>query len=128
MNKEIGNYFEKKFIEKLDAAGFWCHLMAYKAEGQPCDVVALKDGQGMLADVKHCSANRFPFKDIQSNQITCFRLAREKGNKWLGFAIYFDVDQSWRWMDFSQYEYLARKGVKSVAPEDLEYLIYDSNK
>lgn len=124
MNKKIGNEYEKKYIEILQEQGFWCHLFAYKAEGQPCDVVALKDGKALLADVKHCSSKRFPFTDIQSNQITCFRLAKEKGNTWLGFAIYFDIDNSWRWMSFEEFEKMRKNGLKSVAPNDLEYLYH----
>ena len=44
MNKIIGNLYEGKLIDMLVKNGWWCHLFAYKPEGQPCDVIALKVG------------------------------------------------------------------------------------
>lgn len=120
MNKNIGNTCENKLIELLGELGYWCHLFAYKPEGQPCDVVALKNDIGWLIDVKHCQNGRFPFKDIRPNQLSCFALAKELGNSNCGFAIFFE-DIGWRWLSYKRYLKLEKAGVRSVVPSDCDY-------
>lgn len=126
MNKKIGNDYEMKLLKLLVLNGWWCHLFAYKPEGQPCDVIALKDNGYLLIDVKHCSAKRFPFADIQTNQKNCFRLAKMKGNTNNGFAIYFEPIKQWRWLDYEQFVLLEERGEKSVSFEDCRFM-FDEN-
>lgn len=128
MNKQIGNDYESKLIELLAKNGWWCHLFAYKPEGQPCDVIALKDNQYMLIDVKHCSAKRFPFKDIQTNQKNCFKLATQKGNTNNGFAIYFEQTKEWRWLDYSDFAKMEQEGYKSVCPLDCTFMFGENDE
>ena len=122
MNRAIGSRYESVLIELLSKNGWWCHLFAYKPEGQPCDVVAIRNNIGILLDVKHCSAKRFPFTDIRPNQKTCFSLAKQKGNKILGFAIFFEVEQTWRWLSYDKLVKMEEQGAKSVLNTDLPYL------
>ena len=122
MNKNIGNEYENKLLDLLQKHGWWCHRFAYKPEGQPCDVIALKDNNYLLIDVKHCSKTRFPFADIRSNQKTCFKLAKQKGNTNNGFAIYFEPVKEWRWFDYEELEKMERNERKSVNYTDCIFM------
>ena len=127
MNKSLGNEYESKLIDLLAKNGWWCHLFAYKPEGQPCDIIALKDNKYLLIDVKHCSANRFPFSDIQTNQKNCFKLATQKGNTNNGFAIYFEKVNEWRWLDYEDLVKMEKDGWKSVQPLDCTFMFGDQD-
>ena len=120
MNKKIGNSTEKEAVKILSKYGWWAHIFGYKAEGQPCDIIALKNGEGLLIDIKHCSGDRFDFVRVESNQRNCFNLARKKGNSRCGFAIYFEKSKEWKWLDMCELEYYESKGVKSLHCKDLE--------
>jgi Holliday junction resolvase len=128
MNKNIGNEYEDKLIKLLFKHGWWCHLFAYKPEGQPCDVIALKDNKYLLLDVKHCSGKRFPFSDIRPNQKTCFALARKQGNTNNGFAIYFEQVKEWRWLDFDDLCKMEKDGWKSVCPLDCTFMFGEKDE
>lgn len=117
--KKLGNEYEQLFLKKLQSKGFWCHLFAYKPEGQPCDVVAIKNGVGCLFDVKHCNKDRFSFDDVRPNQETCFEYSTQCGNKILGFAIWFEKQQQWHYLPYEKYKQLKAEGKKSVRYQDL---------
>lgn len=127
MNKKIGNNCEKELIYLLSNNGWWCHLFAYKAEGQPCDVIALKNNIPLLIDVKHCSKKRFEFSNIQVNQRNCFSLAYKKGNSKCGFAIFFELENKWKWLSFFRVLEFERKNIKGVCSEECEELIIYGN-
>lgn len=67
-NKKIGNDFETELCEILGKHGFWAHNMAQKAEGQPADVIAVKNKLAHLIDCKVCTNNRFSISRIEENQ------------------------------------------------------------
>lgn len=117
-NKKIGDKYESEFLELLKRNGWWCHLFAYKAEGQPCDVIALKNDTPILIDVKHCNAPRFYFGHIRPNQKSCFALAYEKHNNNCGFAVYFDKIKEWRWLPYSEVLFRENKGIKSISSDE----------
>ena len=119
MNKKIGNDTEAKCLEELQKRGYWCHLFAYNANGQPCDVVAMRGDVPILLDVKHCDGTRFAFSNIQPNQRSCFDYAGECGNTNLGFAIFFPRFGSWKWLPYRRVVELEERGVKSVPFGDL---------
>ena len=131
MNKDIGNKYEKKFVELLGQRGWWCHLFGYKPEGQPCDVVAIKGTttgtKAMLIDVKHCQGDRFAFKNIQSNQRTCFELAFQKGVTTCGFAIFFEDTKEWRWLSYKDVLDLEKGGHKSAKIYETDFWIKEWN-
>lgn len=120
MNKKIGNATEKKVIEMLAKNGYWCHLFGYKAEGQPCDIIALKNNKSVLIDVKHCISDRFDFVRIESNQRNCFTLATSRGNSNCGFVIYFEKSDKWKWLSMQEvfYNEIAMKR-KSISCDEL---------
>ena len=118
--KRIGNEFETKFAEQLKQKGFWCHIFEYNNNGQPCDIVALKNNEGFLFDVKHCEANRFPFADIRPNQLTCFEYAKSCGNEKCFFAIWFTKRHKWYLLPFDYCKKMMTYENKSVSWEELE--------
>ena len=76
-NRSVGTGFEREFCGILAKHGFWAHNMAQKAEGQPADVVAAKDGTAFLIDCKVCEKDVFRLDRVEENQ----ELAM---GKWLG--------------------------------------------
>ena len=67
-NKYLGNKFEKELSEILYDAGYWVHLLNQNKNGQPADIIAVKNGCAYLIDAKVCSYEIFPFKRIEDNQ------------------------------------------------------------
>jgi Holliday junction resolvase len=88
-NKKLGNHFEAELCETLADEGFWCHNLAQNSDGQPADVIAVKDGQAYLIDCKVCSRGRFQFDRIEDNQRYSMELWRECGNGEGLFALSF---------------------------------------
>ena len=91
-NKKLGNSFEAEFSEILANEGFWVHLLAQNAAGQPADVIAVKDGEAYLIDCKVCSQGKFPFTRIEDNQELAMELWRDCGNDYGWFALKFGND------------------------------------
>lgn len=91
-NKKLGNQFEAEFAEILANEGFWVHLLAQNAAGQPADVIAVKDGEAYLIDCKVCSNGKFPFTRIEDNQEWAMELWRDSGNDNGWFALKFGND------------------------------------
>lgn len=120
VNKKIGNDYERKFLEYLQGNGYWCHLFSYNKNGQPCDVIACKNDTSHLVDVKHCDEDRFDFKNVQSNQLTCFEYALECGNKNTGFAVWFENQGKWFYLPYLYLKQLMEEGKKSIRYENLK--------
>lgn len=123
--KKVGNKSERDFVELMANKGWWCHLFAYNVNGQPCDVIALKDDRALLIDVKHCENDRFDFRRIESNQRNCFEMASKKGIKNCGFAIYFENQKSWRWLPFNDVTNLESWGYKSIRFEETDEFLWN---
>lgn len=111
-NKKLGNKYELEFLKILKMNGYWCHLFAYNKNGQPCDIIGVKDDLALLIDVKHCVDDRFDFSHIQPNQMSCFEYAEFCGNKNVGFAIYFEKQQGWYWLPYDKDFFKDKKSVK----------------
>ena len=62
----------------------------------------------------HCEENRFDFKNIQPNQITCFEYNLQCGNTRTGFAIYFERMHKWLFLPYVFLKNLMDSGKKSV--------------
>lgn len=123
VNKKIGNEYENLFLEKLQSCGWWCHLFAYNKNGQPCDVIAVKDNIAYFIDVKHCEEKRFNFSNIQPNQLTCFEYAKKCGNVHTGFAIYSTVYQKWLWLPYWLVKEAKEKSISLVNLLDIEEML-----
>lgn len=44
-NKSAGTQFEREFAARLAAEGFWVHRFQDNKNGQPCDVIAARNGE-----------------------------------------------------------------------------------
>lgn len=87
VNKIVGNHFEGELCELLAKEGFWAHNMAQNREGQPADVIAVRDNIAVLIDCKVCENNRFPLSRIEGNQEDAMTLWEAQGNTYCYFAM-----------------------------------------
>ena len=53
-NKQAGNEFEREFCEILAIDGFWSHFMGGNRNGQPADIIAVRNERSYLIDAKDC--------------------------------------------------------------------------
>lgn len=67
-NKQAGNKFERDFCERLASDGFWAHFMGGNKNGQPADIIAVRDEIAYLIDAKDCKNDVFEFRRIEDNQ------------------------------------------------------------
>ena len=118
-NKKIGKIYEDKLCNILKNEGYWVHLFAVSQAGQPCDIIAVRKNEAIFIDAKHCAGKRFPFKDIQSNQITCFEYNYSLGNICCGFAIWFDEIQEFRWLSYKKLWECLKDLKKSISYDEL---------
>ena len=112
--KKVGDKTEQKCLDLLQKKGYWCHLMAYNKNGQPCDIVAIKKNFGYLIDVKHCEGDRFEFRRIEPNQRSCFDYNLQLGNHNLGFMIYYEKYERFNFVPYVYIKSLEIAGQKSI--------------
>lgn len=93
-NKKLGNSFETDLCQLLYQHGFWAHNFVQSKDGQPADVIAVKNGKAFLIDCKVCSNNYFKFGRLEENQINAMNLWEEVGNGNGLFAIRLALDNS----------------------------------
>lgn len=93
-NKKLGNSFETDFCQLLYQHGFWVHNFVQSKDGQPADVIAVKNGKSYLIDCKVCSNNYFNLGRMEENQINAMTLWEDVGNGNGLFAIRLAVDNS----------------------------------
>ena len=88
-NKTLGNTFERELAEYLAERGFWAHVMAAKAAGQPADVIAVRHGRAHLIDAKECTNDTFPLSRVEANQHTAMTLWEEceNGTPWFAMRL-----------------------------------------
>ena len=67
-NKRAGNRFERDFCEQLASNGFWAHFMGGSKNGQPADIIAVRNEVAYLIDAKDCKNDVFLFRRIEDNQ------------------------------------------------------------
>ena len=79
-NKQAGNEFEREFCEMLSKDGFWAHFMGGNRNGQPADIIAVRNGFAYLIDAKDCKNDRFVLSRIEANQDTAMRYWELCGN------------------------------------------------
>ena len=79
-NKKDGSAFEREFAEKLSVNGYWVHLLRDNQNGQPFDLIAVRDGEAFAFDCKDCASEKFLLSRIEENQKTAMGLWMECGN------------------------------------------------
>ena len=86
-NKQAGNEFEREFCEILAIDGFWSHFMGGNRNGQPADIIAVRNKKAYLIDAKDCQNDRFEFRRIEDNQHMSMRCWEICGNNQGLFAL-----------------------------------------
>ena len=87
-NKKIGNDFESELCELLATQGFWAHNFAQNQDGQPADVIAVKNKKAYLIDCKVCSTRKgFDLSRMEDNQDLSMELWKGCGNGEGWFAV-----------------------------------------
>ena len=86
-NKQAGNNFEREFCEQLGADGFWAHFMGGSKNGQPADIIAVRNEKAYLIDAKDCENDRFVFSRVEDNQDMAMRYWELCGNNQGLFAL-----------------------------------------
>ena len=80
INKKLGNDFEQELCEILADAGYWTHNFANRKNGQPADIIAVKNGKAYLIDATECTREIFSLKRMEYNQELSMGLWIECGN------------------------------------------------
>lgn len=88
-NKAAGTRFEQEFAAILAKHSFWVHLFQDNKKGQPCDVIAARDGSSYLIDCKDCQGSIFSLSRMEENQYNAMKLFQLTGNRRGMFAIRF---------------------------------------
>ena len=122
-----GNRDETLVVDLFRKHKFWTHNFAKDSSGaQPVDVVAIRNNESWLVDVKNVRKEdvSFPFSRIEANQLTCMDFARNwAGIKNLGFVICFERGElKPLFLTYDKYLELVKQGCKSVKMTDLEEL------
>ena len=117
INKKIGNDFEQELCEILSDAGYWVHNFANRKNGQPADIIAVKNGVAHLIDAKVCSYEVFPFKRIEENQHLAMDMWIECGNVSPQFAL--KCRNEIYMVSYSTIKDLIKKGKKQLNFEDM---------
>ena len=86
-NKQAGTKFEREFCEQLASDGFWAHFMGGNKNGQPADIIAVKNEIAYLIDAKDCKNDVFEFRRIENNQDMAMIMWEMCGNNQGLFAL-----------------------------------------
>ena len=79
-NKSLGNTFEKELQKIFHENGWWVHIFQQNSSGQPCDLIAAKNGKTYLIDAKVISGKGFPLSRIEDNQEYAMTMFKDRGN------------------------------------------------
>ncbi|WP_347136432.1 hypothetical protein [[Clostridium] symbiosum] len=112
-NKAAGTKFEREFAGVLAKNWFWVHLFQDNKNGQPCDVIAAKNGRTYLIDCKNCETDHFIMGRIEENQMNAMILFSMTGNLVGMFAIRFP-DGAIYLMPYTKIQELQEAGFKRI--------------
>ena len=116
-NKDKGTQFENEFASILSRHGFWVHLFQDNKNGQPCDVVAARNGRTHLFDCKDCEGEMFRLSRMEENQINAMQLFEMTGNSRGMFAVRFPGNRIYL-VAYWELKALRDNGVKSISSEE----------
>lgn len=117
INKKLGNKFEKELSEILYGSGYWVHLLNQNKNGQPADIIAVKNTKAYLIDAKECTREIFPLKRMEYNQELSMGLWIECGNITPYFAL--KARNEVYMVSYDSIKDLEEKGKKQLNLEDM---------
>ena len=127
-NKQAGNEFEREFCEILAIDGFWSHFMGGNRNGQPADIIAVRNKKAYLIDAKDCKNDRFVLSRIEANQDTAMRYWELCGNNQGLFAL--NTSKGVYMLTYGMVQVLEMAGIKSLNIKSIELysITYDDWK
>ena len=125
-NKQAGNEFEREFCEMLSKDGFWAHFMGGSKNGQPADIIAVRNERSYLIDAKDCKNDRFEFRRIEDNQHMAMRKWELCGNNQGLFAL--NTSKGIYILTYGMVQILEMVGIKSLNMKSIELysITYDN--
>ena len=118
VNKKIGNDFETELCNVLFGNGYWVHNFANKRNGQPADIIAVKDMYAYLIDAKVCSDGTFKLSRIEENQRTAMELWETCGNSSALFALKITEKEIYI-ITFDKFRTMMNIGKKEIKAEEI---------
>lgn len=117
-NKQAGNKFEREFCEQLAIDGFWAHFMGGNKNGQPADIIAVRNERAYLIDAKDCQNDRFVLSRIENNQDMAMRYWEMCGNNQGLFAL--NTSKGVYMLRYGVVQVLEIAGIKSLNMQAIE--------
>ena len=117
-NKQAGNNFEREFCEQLARNKFWAHFMGGSKNGQPADIIAVRNEKAYLIDAKDCQNDRFVLSRIEDNQDMAMRYWELCGNNQGIFAL--NTSKGVYMLRYGIVQVLEIAGVKSLNMQAIE--------
>lgn len=118
INKKLGNDFEQELCEVLADEGFWVHNFANRKNGQPADIIAVKNHRAFLIDAKVCTLGVFTFSRVEENQRYAMDAWILSGNIDPYFAV--KCKDEIYMVSYVTITDLERRGKKQLNKEDME--------
>ena len=118
-NKQAGNRFEKDFCEQLASDGFWAHFMGGSKNGQPADIIAVRNEKAYLIDAKDCQNDVFAFWRIEDNQDMAMRYWEMCGNNQGLFAL--NTSEGIYMLQYGKVQALQCMGVRQLNMNNIKY-------
>lgn len=117
-NKQAGNNFEREFCEQLARDKFWAHFMGGSKNGQPADIIAVRNEKAYLIDAKDCQNDRFVLSRIENNQDMAMRYWEMCGNNQGIFAL--NTSKGVYMLHYGVVQVLEIAGIKSLNMQAIE--------
>ena len=120
-NKSAGTTFEKEFAELLAGKGFWVHRLQDNQNGQPFDIIAVKNGRAYAFDCKDCAGRSFPLSRIEENQRMAMERWEECGNGTGYFAVHF-VSSGTHILPLNKITSYIKFGARTLTEKDIKQI------
>lgn len=117
-NKQAGTNFEREFCEQLARDKFWAHFMGGSKNGQPADIIAVRNEHAYLIDAKDCQNDRFVLSRIENNQDMAMRYWEMCGNNQGIFAL--NTSKGVYMLHYGVVQVLEIAGIKSLNMQAIE--------
>ena len=117
-NKQAGNNFEREFCEQLARDKFWAHFIGGSKNGQPADIIAVRNEHAYLIDAKDCQNDRFVLSRIENNQDMAMRYWEMCGNNQGIFAL--NTSKGVYMLRYGVVQVLEIAGIKSLNMQSIE--------
>lgn len=120
-NKSAGTAFEREFAELLAEKGFWVHRLQDNQNGQPFDIIAVKNGRAYAFDCKDCAGRSFPLSRIEENQRLAMEQWEKCGNGTGYFAVHF-IASGTHILPFKKIKSYIKFGAHTLTEKDIKQI------